>query len=150
MGPSATYEHETTFDMTHRYSLIGNFWSSRRNSGWDVAYWDVKENKRTKQGIPDRLNLGVIVHREGIFSVDVQVTVDTPVMNGVFGFPWSKERPVTFVPGLEIGVDAMRTRKFEDLRDEDWKGLIHWDDEWENLVTEHSGMGKTLRGYAES
>lgn len=50
--------------------------------------------------------------------------VNTPVMNGVFGFPLSKERPVTFALGVEAGIDAVRTRKFEDLGDEDWKGLV--------------------------
>ncbi|QSZ32592.1 hypothetical protein DSL72_002171 [Monilinia vaccinii-corymbosi] len=150
VGPSAAFDRESSFDVTHRYSLIGNFWSSRRDSGWDVAYWDVKENKRTKQGIPDRLNVGVVVYREGMFSADVQVTVDTPVMDGIFGFPWSKERPVTFVPGVETGVDGVRTRKFEDLRDEDWKGLIPWDEEWGNLDTDHSGIDTAPPGYTKS
>ncbi|KAM3074426.1 hypothetical protein ACMFMF_006438 [Clarireedia jacksonii] len=135
IGPSVSVSHESTFEQNYRYSLVGNFWSSKQESGWDLVYWDMKENRRTKEGIPDQLVVGIIVERYGAFTADVEVTVDTPVMNGIFGFPWSKERPVTFVPGVETGDGAVRTRRFEDLTEEDWKMLTPSEGEWENKMS---------------
>ncbi|TEY61425.1 hypothetical protein BOTCAL_0169g00300 [Botryotinia calthae] len=87
LGPSTSLSHESSFSLSHRYSLIGNIWSRARSSAWDSAYWDLRENKRTKQGIPDRVDVGVVVCRdgEGMFQGEVKVEVDTPVMRGVWG-----------------------------------------------------------------
>ena len=45
-------------------------------------YWDIKENKRTGAGIPDRFNCAVVVERgdDGdAFVATTEVTVDTPM-----------------------------------------------------------------------
>ncbi|PQE08106.1 ankyrin repeat-containing protein [Rutstroemia sp. NJR-2017a BVV2] len=150
VGPSVSVGHESTFEKNHRYSLVGNFWSSNQESGWDIVYWDMKENRRTKEGIPDQLVVGIIVERHGPFTAEVEVTVDTPMMNGIFGFPWTKERPVTFVPGVETGESSVRTRMFEDLNTEDWKMLTPPEGEWENKMTaEPSGKSSAPPKYTE-
>lgn len=144
IGPSLSSSNESSFSLSHCYSITGNFWSSARDSGWDIAYWDLKENKRTKEGIPDRLNVGVLVKRGmgGRFQADVEVKVDTPVLKGVFGFPWRRERPVIFEPGTEVGAEGVRTRAFEKLGDADWRGMIPWEEDWEDVVTGPSGTGE--------
>ena len=102
----------------------------------------MKENKRTKKGIPDRLNVAVVVEREGAFIASVEVTVDTPVSNGAFSHPWAKNRPAAFVPGILMGAQP-RTNKFDELTEEEWRRLIPFEDEWENKFTE-AALGEKL------
>ncbi len=96
---------------------------------------DIKENKRTKDGIPDRINVGVVVEREGSFIATVEVEVTTPFMNGAFSYPWTKNSPASFVPGVVMGQQP-RTRKFEQLTLDEWRALIPHEEEWENKFTE--------------
>lgn len=77
VGPTANYERESKWEQTHRYKTVGNFWSSKYGTDWDIVYWDMKENKRTKEGIPDRLNVGVVVEREEGASFTASVDVGT-------------------------------------------------------------------------
>ncbi|KAE8440690.1 hypothetical protein EG329_006808 [Mollisiaceae sp. DMI_Dod_QoI] len=132
VGPTLNGERESEWEQTHRFKTVGNFWSSKYGTDWDIVYWDMKENKRTKEGMPDRLNVGVVVEREGAFTANVEVEVDTPVFNGAFSSPWEKRKPATFVPGVEMG-EQLRTKKFEELSEEDWRDLVPFDEEWENI-----------------
>ncbi|TVY81140.1 hypothetical protein LSUE1_G004973 [Lachnellula suecica] len=131
VGPSISGEKEWEYEKTHRFSTQGNFWSSEHGSDWDIVYWDVRENKRTKEGIPDQLNMGVVVERGGKFVATVDVTVDTPVANSVFGSPWRKNAPALFAPGVTLGKQPSTT-KFDDLTEEEWRRMVPFDGEWEN------------------
>ena len=135
IGPRVSVERESEYEKEHRFRMVGNFWSSKHGSDWDIVYWDVRENKRTKHGIPDRLNVAVVVERESAITAIVEVTVDTPVVSGVFGFPWSKNSPVAFVPGIVMG-EQPKSDRFEVLTDDEWRALIPYDEEWENRFTE--------------
>jgi hypothetical protein len=135
IGPKISGETESKYEKEHRFKMVGNFWSSKHGSDWDIVYWDVRENKRTKHGIPDQLNVAVMVERESAFTASVEVTVDTPVANGVFGFPWSKNCPVAFVPGVVMG-EQPKTDRFDVLTDDEWRALIPFDEEWESKFTE--------------
>jgi hypothetical protein len=137
VGPTIGGEKESEYEKEHRFKTVGNYWSSKHGTDWDVVYWDMKENTKTKHGIPDRLNVAVIVEREGTFTASVEVTVDTPIANGVFAFPWSKNSPVTFTPSVAMGVQP-RTDKFDELTNEDWKTMIPYEEEWENKFTEET------------
>jgi hypothetical protein len=137
VGPTINGERDTEYEKEHRFKLVGNYWSSKHGTDWDIVYWDAKENKKTKQGIPDRLNVAVVVEREGTFTANVEVTVDTPVSNGIFAFPWSKHNPVSFSPGVAIGQQP-RTEKFEELTEADWRAMVPYEDEWENKFTEET------------
>lgn len=64
--PTLNMEREWEYEKSSRFSVVGNFWSSRYGSSWDVYYWDIWENKHLKNGIPDRFNCGVIVDRGGM------------------------------------------------------------------------------------
>jgi hypothetical protein len=135
LGPTIRGERESEYEKEHRFKTVGNFWSSKQGMDWDIVYWDMRENKRTKEGIPDRLNVGVVVEREGPFVAEVEVTVDTPVLNGAFSYPWTKNNPATFVPGVKMG-EQPSTERFEELSEGEWKELIPYEDEWENKLTE--------------
>ncbi|KAG0647998.1 Ankyrin repeat-rich membrane-spanning [Hyphodiscus hymeniophilus] len=137
VGPTVSGERESEYEKEHRYGCIGNYWSSKHAADWDVVYWDVKENKRTKHGIPDRLNVAVVVEREGVFTASVEVSVDTPIANGIFAFPWSKTSPVTFSPEVVTGKQP-RTAKFDELTNSDWRSMIPYEDEWENKFSEET------------
>jgi hypothetical protein len=144
VGPTIKGERESEYAKEHRYKCVGNYWSSKHGTDWDVVYWDVEENKKTKHGIPDRLNVAVIVEREGTFTASVEVTVDTPIANGLFALPWSKNSPAAFVTGVVMGPQP-KTMKFDELTDTDWRLMIPYEDEWENKFTE-----ETLRSAAPS
>ena len=135
VGPAISGEKESKYEKEHRYACVGNYWSSKFGNDWDIVYWDLKENAKTKHGIPDRLNVALIVEREGAFTASVEVNVDTPVANGIFAFPWAKNRPVAFVPGVVMGQQPKST-KFEELTDAEWRAMIPYEDEWENKFTE--------------
>lgn len=117
-------------------------------------YWDIKENKRSKEGIPDRLNIGVVVSRpeeegKGAFSATVDVVVDTPVWSGGLSSPWEKRRPAVFVPGVEVGEWREKSRRFEELSERDWRELVPFEGEWENVFVEErrdGGLTRTVPG----
>jgi hypothetical protein len=142
VGPSVRVDRESKFETEHRFMTVGNFWSSSQESQWDVVYWDMRENRRTKKGIPDRLNVAVVVEREGAFIASVEVTVDTPVANGAFSHPWTKNNPAAFVPGVLMGAQP-RTNRFDELTEEEWRRLIPFEDEWENKFTE-AALGERM------
>ncbi len=111
-------------------------------SQWDIVYWNIRENRRTKKGIPDRLNVAVVVERDGPFFASVEVTVDTPVANGAFGHPWTRNNPAAFVPGVVMGAQP-RTDRVDELTEDEWKALVPFEDEWENKFTE-AALGKKM------
>lgn len=137
VGPTISGERESEYEKEHRFKTVGNYWGSKHGTDWDIVYWDVKENKKTKHGIPDRLNVAVVVEREGTFTASVEVTVDTPIANSVFAFPWSKNSPVAFAPGVVMGAQP-KTTKFDEMTDVDWRAMIPYEDEWENKFTEET------------
>ncbi len=150
IGPTASFERESEFEKEYRFKTQGNFWSSKNGTNWDIVYWDMKENRRTNGGIPDMLNVAVVVEREGPFVATVEVTVDTPVVNGAFSYPWTKNNPATFVPGVVMGKQP-RTGRFEELSDEDWRALIPYEDEWEGKFVEVAlNHGKGREALASS
>lgn len=130
VGPTASIGKESTFEKEHRFKIVGNFWATKNGSDWDIVYWDVKENRKAKHGIPDRLNVGVIVSSRGPFQAIVEVTVDTPLKDGLFGFPWSKDSPVPFYPGVPKGPNP-QVNDFEEFTEEDWRAMIPYEEEWQ-------------------
>ncbi|KAH7354835.1 hypothetical protein BKA65DRAFT_497118 [Rhexocercosporidium sp. MPI-PUGE-AT-0058] len=135
VGPGIKGERETEYEKLYRFETIGNFWSSKMGTDWDIVYWDMRENKRTKEGIPDRLNVAVLVEASGPFVASVEVVVDTPFANGFLSSPWRKSDPAVFSPGIIMGSQP-RTTKFDELTREEWRAMIPHDEEWENKLTD--------------
>lgn len=114
-------------------------------------YWDIKENKRTGAGIPDRFNCAVVVERgegEG-FMATTEVTVDTPVGNGFLSRPWGREKPVMFAPGTVFGRQPS-TKILESLAEDEWRKLAPFDGEWENRFTDEVLRRLTLEKAKEN
>ncbi|KAG4439571.1 hypothetical protein IFR05_004919 [Cadophora sp. M221] len=135
VGPGIKGERETEYEKQYRFETIGNFWSSKMGTEWDIVYWDMRENKRTKEGIPDRLNVAVLVEAYGPFVASVEVVVDTPFANGFLSSPWRKSDPAVFVPGVIMGSQP-RTTNFDELTQEEWRAMIPFEEEWENKLTD--------------
>ena len=135
VGPAMKGERETEYEKKYRFETIGNFWSSKMGTDWDIVYWDMRENKRTKEGIPDRLNVAVVVEATGPFVASVEVVVDTPFANGFLSSPWTKSDPAVFVPGVVMGSQP-RTTDFDELTQDEWKAMIPFEEEWENKLTD--------------
>ncbi|KAG4434024.1 hypothetical protein IFR05_010506 [Cadophora sp. M221] len=135
VGPTISVDKGSSFEKEHRFKIIGNFWATKHGADWDVVYWDIKENRKAKQGIPDRLNVGVVINADGPFQGIVEVTVDTLLKDGLFGFPWSKDSPVPFYPGVPKG-PVPKVIDFESLGEEDWKAMIPYEEEWQNVLVD--------------
>ncbi|KAH8692558.1 hypothetical protein GQ44DRAFT_733999 [Phaeosphaeriaceae sp. PMI808] len=121
---------ESAFKKAHRMSIIGKRWSSPTSPLLNIAYWEVREQGKTKYGIPDELHVATIVHHEGPFQASVEVTADTPLKNDLFAFPWPKDDPILFHVGKPKGQE-LAVSDFGLLKDTDWLGLVPWDQEWE-------------------
>lgn len=137
VGPAVSIGKESSFEKEHRFKIVGNLWATKNASDWDIVYWDVKENRKVKHGIPDRLNVGVIVSAHRPFQGIVEVTVDTPLKDGLFGFPWSKDSPVPFYPGVSKGPSS-QVYDFEKFTEEDWRAMIPYDEEWQNIFIDEA------------
>ncbi|CAL3966371.1 hypothetical protein PZA11_003044 [Diplocarpon coronariae] len=144
VGPSVKGERETEYEKQYRFKTIGNFWSSKMGSDWDIVYWDMRENKRTKEGIPDRLNVAVVIEAAEPFVASVEVTVDTPFASGFLSHPWKRSNPAVFVPGVVMGGQP-RTTAFDELTPDEWKSLIPYEEEWEGRVTDAAEREGALR-----
>lgn len=132
----------------HEFKIIGNFWASKNGSDCDIIYLDVKENHKANYGIPDRLKLGVIVGVDGPFQGIVQVTVDTPLKDGIFGFPWSKDSPIPFYLGVSKGPSS-RVTDFEKFTEEDWRAMILYESQWK-VVCSIPTLVSTLIHFART
>jgi hypothetical protein len=137
VGPTIKRERETDYEKQYRFKTVGNFWSSKMGNDWDIVYWDMRENKRTKEGIPDRLNVAVVVEAAGPFVASVEVAVDTPFANGFWSSPWKKSNPAVFLRGVTMG-EQPRTSKLDELTQEEWKALIPYEGEWESRLTDQA------------
>ncbi len=38
-GPTIRGERENEYEKEYRYKTIGNFWSSKQGTDWDIVYW---------------------------------------------------------------------------------------------------------------
>jgi hypothetical protein len=125
IGPKGSRSDESSWERTHVFKTIGSTWQKKTSSNWDIVNWEMSENDK-QHGIPDRLNAAVVVESVGPFQATAEVTVDTSIMNGLFGSPWSRTHPVSFIPGITKGVPPP-TLEFEKLTQSDWKALVPYE-----------------------
>jgi hypothetical protein len=124
-GSTAPAGDRRAFEEEHRVEIVGKLWSDARKRLYHKGCWTIKEIGKQSFGIPDELNLAILVENESKFQAKVEVTVDVPLRRRLSGFPWPADDPVLFVsaaPDALIG-EALRTSKFETLSDADWNLL---------------------------
>jgi hypothetical protein len=117
---------KNTFKEEHRVEIVGKLWSDTRRREFHKGCWTVKEIGKQDFGIPDELNVAMVVEYENSFQADVKVTVNGPLQRILFGFPWPTDDPILFVSdgpdaliGLPLGVS-----RFETLSESDWMLLV--------------------------
>lgn len=117
---------QKAFEEAHRLDFVGKRWSDSRRREFHKACWVIKEIGEPNFGIPDEVNVAVLVDYEDGFQADVKMTVDVPLFRRLRGFPWPADDPIVFAPkcpGALIG-EPLRNTQFETLSDADWERLI--------------------------
>lgn len=159
--PSSTVKSATcnvgqkAFEEAHRLEIVGTPWSDSRRREPHKACWTIKEIGRQIFGLPDEINVAVLVECEDDFQADVRLTLDLPLYRRLLrGFPWPADDPILFTPKWNetlIG-KPLRTTQFETLSDADWDLLISGYEvrlmargSWHDLLIENiAGVGLRL------
>lgn len=124
--PAVRATETKAFVDEHRLEITGMAWSDTRRREVHKGCWVIKEVGSLKYGILDEMNLAMIVEHKGSLQAEVKITVDTPLLGNLFGFPWPADDPILFVhnePTSVIGAPP-RVSQFEALSDADWNSLI--------------------------
>lgn len=114
------------FDEAHRVEVVGKQWSDTRRRDFHKACWIVKEIGQPSFGIPDELDVAVLVEHQGGFQAEVKISADVPFYRRLRWFPWPDDDPIIFASqcsGALIG-EELRTSQFETLLDADWSSVI--------------------------
>jgi hypothetical protein len=96
---------------------------TRKRKQPHIVVWTAAEDGLLKSGIPDELNLAVVVGYDGAFQANVVARVDTPLMDGLYGNVWSKDDPLLFLPPFGKGDLPLTNGLFDKLSDDDWRAL---------------------------
>lgn len=117
---------QKAFEEAHRVEIVGKRWSDIRRRDFHKACWTIKEIGKPSFGIPDEVNVAVLVEYEDGFQADVRMVVDVPLHRRLRGFPWPADDPIVFAPkGPEALIgEPLRTTQFETLSDAEWELLI--------------------------
>jgi hypothetical protein len=121
-GPTLSRTNESTYSKEHYLEIKGIDQMTRKRKQPHIVIWTATEDDLLKSGIPDELNLAVVVEYDGDFQADVSVKVDTPLKDGLYAHVWSKDDPLLFLPPLGKG-DVPPTDKFDKLSEADWQSL---------------------------
>ena len=124
VGPTLRAESEGFFTRTYMEVIKANSWGDKSHKCPNtVKYW-LKENKRQQGGIPEQLNATIVVIYEGPFQAVVDVS--STVIFDILAQPWTKDDPVLFEPGIEVGppVRDSRDSEFSTLNEEDWRRIV--------------------------
>jgi len=128
IGPELSVSKESAFKEEHQLEIIGLDKSKRRRNFSHAVIWTVTEDKLHSSGIPDELNVAVIVGHDGDFQAEVNVTLDTPVMSGLYSNVWARDEPVLFVPPISKG-DPLRSDRFDTFTEDDWRSIApYWNE----------------------
>jgi hypothetical protein len=118
---------QKAFEEAHRLEIVGKRWSDTRRREPHKACWTIKEIGRQSFGVPDEINVAVLVECEDDFQADVRITLDVPLYRRLLrGFPWPADDPILFAPKRTESLigEPLQTTQFETLSDADWDLLI--------------------------
>ncbi|RMZ88483.1 hypothetical protein DV736_g4286, partial [Chaetothyriales sp. CBS 134916] len=132
-GLSAATTRESAYTRDHRLKISGEPWAERRMAEMHQVIWSVEEAGKTAYGIPDVLNIGIVVAYNGPFQAKVEVKATTGANVPICTPPWSKDDPLLFDTITTKG-SAPSTLEFNELGDAEWATLVPYLDEWQNCV----------------
>ena len=124
IGPSIGYERVRDFKKEYSMEIKGIPWPSGDEDVENMVIWKVAENARQADGIPNELNVAVVVQHDGKpFHGVVEILTWTKSGVKLFGWPWPKPNPLVFRPTVSIG-PPIDVATFDDLTDEQLYGLV--------------------------
>lgn len=127
-GPHVKATQEVTLPKEQRLKIVGQPWSERRRQQPHQVLYSIEEAANLGYGIPDTLNVGIVVGYNGPFQATVEVSAKTGVGVPIFAPPWSKDDPLLFNTVTEKG--TIPTKEFDKLDDVDWMRLVPYVEEW--------------------
>ena len=130
ISPELQTTKGSSFTKDHRLQIIGQDFPAKDGAESSEVEWTVSERGKVKYGIPNDLNVGVVVEYEGDFLANIAVEVSTPSTPKLFGSLWGKDDPVYFFPPLSLG-EPLRTKNFDQLTDSDWEYLVPYRQEFQ-------------------
>ncbi|MBE7180030.1 MAG: hypothetical protein INR71_02285 [Terriglobus roseus] len=132
--PSIGAGRESSFTREHHLEVIGKPWSSRDHLDFNQVVWTAHETKTQKHGIPDELNLAVVVQHDGPFQAFVEAEGKVAGNLALRAWPWDRRHPLLFDGVTQIGKPPART-EFDKLTAAEWRSLAPFTGEYENVVS---------------
>ncbi|KAF3074424.1 hypothetical protein CFAM422_003608 [Trichoderma lentiforme] len=87
IGTSAKFERTITRDINDATTITGsiNIGTGRNSGESTVAVWNLQENRQRKTGIPDSVQVAVLLHREDSkpFTASVTLKIETDFVSGI-------------------------------------------------------------------
>ena len=131
VGLSKGYSLSEKFDKDFQTTIKGKPWSVCDDDIGDevdnAVIWQVMENASIGGGIPDELNLAVLVQHDGRpLQATVEIKVWTKAGVRLFGWPWPRPNPLTFRPSVSLG-KRLGLTTFENLENWHWAQLAPYE-----------------------
>lgn len=124
IGPEVQATRDLVFERQYLQVINVWGWGDRRHVEPNHVKCSLDENPLEESGIPEELSLTMIVTFEGAFQA--RVSVGTTAIFDLLAYPWTKDDPVLFQPGVSYG-PAMRasgTTDFATLTRAEWEKLV--------------------------
>ena len=130
LSPELQTTKGSSFTKDHRLQIIGQDFPTKDGAESSEVEWTVSERGKVDYGIPNELNVGVIIEYGSNFLAKVGIEISTPSTPKLFGSLWAKDDPVLFFPPLSLG-EPPRTMNFDQLTDADWGYLVPYRQEFQ-------------------
>lgn len=132
--PNISGGKESSFTREHHLEVIGKPWSSKDHLDFNQVVWTAHETKTQKHGIPDELNLAMVVEHDGPFQAFVELEGKVAHNITLRAWPWDKRRPLLFDGVTSVGSKPPFTTEFEKLTATQWRELAPYTGEYEDVV----------------
>ncbi|KAF2104436.1 hypothetical protein NA57DRAFT_70641 [Rhizodiscina lignyota] len=132
--PTGSVGGESSFSRAHHLEIIGKPWSSKDQLDFNQVIWTAHETKTQKHGIPDELNLAIVVEHDGDFQAFVEAEGKTALNITLRAWPWDRKSPLLFSPKTPLGKAPLKM-EFDKLSAEDWRKLAPYVGEYQDIVT---------------
>lgn len=130
VGPEAQLSRTTRFQTEAALEIAGMDELDEDKELPSKVIFEVDENEKVAKGIPRELFFGTVVQCDG----PMQAEIDTSIRDKT-AWPWKSDDPIILRPGISYGqIPANLPTKFEQLKDDDWKILVPYQEEKKSVV----------------
>lgn len=128
-GASARLGGSQSLARSFRLSIVGL--PDKSDKTWNKVGWVIQENSSQKDGIPDELDIAMVVAYDHPFNAEVKVEVTTNHGITLFGWPWRADDPVFFDPPDPALNGPTPVTQFDQLTDEEWARMLCLHTQWQ-------------------